>query len=125
MSKRPLVLVLDDDEGMLTALERTLKVHGFSPAIFHCRHDFLAGANLEEAACLILDIDLDERLSGIELARQLKRAGQSVPVIFITGSDLERTRADALEAGCIAYLTKPFEASALIGAIQSAVPQAR
>jgi CheY-like chemotaxis protein len=115
-----LVLVLDDDQSMRTALERTLKVHGYVPSTFQSSGEFFSNASLNEAACVVLDIDLQERASGIEVARRLKRSGHTIPVIFISGSDPERTRADAEEAGCIAYLTKPFHPSALIEAIRKA-----
>jgi FixJ family two-component response regulator len=125
MSRRPLVIVLDDDASMLSALKRLLQVHGYAAATFQASDEFFAHASLDEAACLVLDIDLHARASGIEVARKLKRSGHTVPVIFVTGSDPERTRAAALEVGCVAYLTKPFHPRLLIEAIRKAHAEAR
>jgi FixJ family two-component response regulator len=123
MTDRKLILVLDDDSSILTALKRTLNIHGFAAHTFQSIEDFLARANLREAACLVLDINVNEA-SSIDLSQQLKRSGHSLPVIFMTGSDSERTRAAALKEGCIAYLTKPFGSNALVEAIRKGVPKA-
>jgi FixJ family two-component response regulator len=105
MDAPKLVVVLDDDVAMLRALERGLRVHGYQTAGFSEVTDFLNSANLAQATCLVLDINL-KQLSGIDVASQLKRIGHSLPVVFITGSDSEATRRAASDAGCIAYLTK-------------------
>ena len=110
------IIVLDDDASVLGAVERVLKAHGFDAEVFDTVEGFLGGARLGDASCLVLDINLNGT-SGIELKRQLTRAGVSLPVIFITGADNEATRKAALEAGCVAYLVKPFPSSALIEAI--------
>ena len=111
------IIVLDDDTSVLGAVKRVLKAHGFGVEVFDTVEGFLSGARLGDASCLVLDIDLNGT-SGIELKRQLTSAGVSVPVIFITGADKEATRQAALEAGCIAYLEKPFPSGALIEAIE-------
>jgi len=67
-----------------------------------------------------LDVNLKGR-SGIDLSRELTRSGVSLPVIFITGVENEATRKAALEAGCLAYLHKPFPSRHLIEAIEQAV----
>jgi CheY-like chemotaxis protein len=66
---------------------------------------------------MVLDINL-KQLSGIDVASQLKRIGHSLPVVFITGSDSEATRRAASDAGCIAYLTKPFRLESLVNVIE-------
>lgn len=101
---------------MSRALERLLKAHGFSVRCFPSAEEFLALAGNCDAACLVLDIRLGGR-SGLELRRDLRACGSTIPVIFITAFDSESMHRDALEAGCSAYLMKPFEASALIDAI--------
>jgi FixJ family two-component response regulator len=113
------IIVLDDDAGVLRSVERVLKAHGFNAEVFDTVERFRDSARLGDASCLILDIDLNGT-SGIELKRQLASAGFSVPVIFITGADREATRQAALEAGCIAYLEKPFPPDDLIEAIGKA-----
>ena len=120
MTARKLVIVVDDDRSMLRSVERLLKAHGFDVAVFDRVEDFLARANLCEAACLVLDIQLDpDGMSGIELRRRLTLSGIELPVIFITGNDSARSRQAATEAGCSAYLPKPFAAASLIDAINA------
>jgi FixJ family two-component response regulator len=100
-------------------LLRLIRAHGFEAELFDSIEAFDGGANLDDATCLVLDINLNGN-SGIELRRRLTASGHSVPVIFITASDAETVRREALDAGCIAYLTKPFPAKALIEAIKAA-----
>src|SRR5260370_26564495 len=104
---------------MLKALERLLRAKGFDVEVFASAEAFLAGATTSEAACLVLDIHLDG-ISGIELRRRLTTSGSRLPVIFITALDDEATHKEAMEAGCVAYLRKPFPAHLLIGAIDKA-----
>jgi FixJ family two-component response regulator len=117
MEAPKLVVVLDDDVAMLRALERGLRAHGYQTAGFNEVADFLNSADLAQATCLVLDINL-KQLSGIDVACQLKRIGHSIPVVFITGSDCEATRRAASGAGCIAYLTKPFRLENLVKVIE-------
>lgn len=119
MSKRKAVFVVDDDPGMLRGLKRLLREYGFNAVLFDSAEAFQSEANLEDAFCIVLDVNLQDS-SGIDLRQQLKSRGISVPVIFITGNDSEATRAAALESGCSAYLTKPFPAQSLIEPIEKA-----
>ena len=110
------VFVVDDDPSMLKGVERLLRTHGFDAQAFCSVEEFHRRANLREAVCLVLDIRLDGK-SGIELRREIAVADVSIPVIFITADDSDTTRKAAIEAGCVAYLTKPFAAKSLIEAI--------
>ena len=114
---RRVVLVVDDDPSMLRGVERLLNAHGFESKLFDSAETFQRLAQPHEALCLVLDINLDGK-SGIELSRELVISGVSLPVIFITGNDSDSNRRAAMEAGCVAYLTKPFPARSLIGAIE-------
>ena len=118
------VIVLDDDITIGRAIGRLLKAYGFDPVIFENVEDFRDRANLDEAACLVLDINLKGE-SGIELSYEIARAGHSLPVVFITGADSEGVRSAALKAGCIAYLTKPFASALLVEAIEKSVERGR
>jgi FixJ family two-component response regulator len=111
------IIVLDDDASVLTAVERVLKVHGFEAEVFDTVEAFRAGASFDHASCLVLDINLNGQC-GIELRKQLAGEGLSIPVIFITGADNEATKEAALQAGCVAYLHKPFPSRDLIDAIE-------
>jgi FixJ family two-component response regulator len=116
---RKLICILDDDTSMLGSLKRLLILHGFDVEAFLTVDSFLEGANLSRAQCLVLDIQLNGRC-GIELKRKLALAGISIPVIFITGNDSETTRKAALDAGCVAFLPKPFPGKLLLDAVQNA-----
>jgi FixJ family two-component response regulator len=124
MSTRQLVIVVDDDPVILRAVQRLLQAHGFETEVFNSVEGFLEGAHLGEATCLVLDVHL-QHMSGVELRRQLTRSGYSLPVIFITAAESEATRKAALEAGCVAYLHKPFPSDLLIEAIGTAIDKDR
>jgi FixJ family two-component response regulator len=116
LSKRKLVFVVDDDPSMLRGVRRLLREHGYDTMSFPSANAFRHHGDFGEAICAVLDIDLNDG-SGLEVHGYLKRAGIALPVIYITGRDTPATRMAAIEAGCIAYLTKPFVASSLIEAI--------
>ena len=120
MACSKLIIVLDDDASVLGAVERVLKFHGFDVQVFESVEGFLRDARIDDAACLVVDINLKGR-SGIDLRRDLERSGVTLPVIFITGGDNGATRKAALRAGCVAYLHKPFTSRLLIDAIEQAV----
>ena len=113
------VFVVDDDPGMLRGVARMLRQFGYDSVLFASAKDFQNQKNLEEALCVILDINLNDG-SGIELRHRLKAAGISVPVIYMTGNDSAAVRASALRSGCLAYLTKPFSAKSLIEPLEKA-----
>ena len=117
MARPKCVVVLDDDAAMLRAVERALRVRGYHTAGFSEVTHFLNSPRLNEAICVVLDINL-KNVSGIDVACQLKRMGHSLPVIFMTGSDSDATRRAAIGAGCIAYLAKPFSSTTLVEAIE-------
>ena len=120
MSKdRNIVLVVDDDPGMLKGVQRLLRLHGYEAILFSSAQAFKSHTDFEKAACVILDIDLNDG-SGIELRNGLKAAGVSVPVIYITGNETPAVRKAALASGCIAFLTKPFSAQSLIEPLKKA-----
>ena len=116
-----IVAVVDDDPGMLRAIENLLGAHGFVPKCFASAEDFLDRGAAMPLDCLVLDIRLDG-MSGIEMRRRLKVAGSTLPVIFMTALEGEGVHAQAQKAGCAAYLRKPFPPSELIEAIEKAAP---
>ena len=118
--RRTIVAVVDDDPSMLRAAADLLDANGFIPSLFASAEEFLASGLAKKADCLLLDIHL-KGLTGIELRRRLESSGTTLPVIFMTAVDNEAIRQQALQAGCIAYLRKPFPARQLIDAIAKAV----
>ena len=124
MAAQPaVVIVVDDDPGFLKSVARLLAHHGIESRTFASAESFLDSESMRTATCLLLDIHLGG-ISGIELQRQLAASGSNCPVIFMTANDDEPTRNEAMDAGCIAYLRKPFTRHALLHAIGKARPNA-
>ena len=119
MPNRNIVVVVDDDPGMLRGVERLLRQHAYEPILFSSAEAFKNHTDFEKAVCVILDIDLTDG-SGIELRHGLKAAGVSAPVIYITGNETPAVREAALGSGCVAFLTKPFSAKELIEPLKKA-----
>ncbi len=119
MPNQNIVLVVDDDPGMLRGVKRLLREHGYDGVLFPSAEAFQNHDNFEEVVCIILDINLNGE-SGIELRDRLKGAGNAVPVIYMTGNDNPAVRKAALESCCIAYLKKPFSAKSLIEPVERA-----
>ena len=115
-----LVLVIDDDAAMLRGVKRLLRQHGYDCVLFSSAEAVENHGDFENAACIILDINLNDGSSGIELRHRLKAAGISVPVIYMTGNDNPAVRVAAQQSGCLAYLTKPFSAKSLIEPLEKA-----
>ena len=121
LKSRTIVAVVDDDPSMLNAAETLLHAQGFATMVFASAEEFLDRGAVTQVDCLLLDIHLGG-MSGIELRQRLKGSGSMLPVIFMTALDDEAMREQALKAGCVAFLRKPFEARQLINAIKTAVP---
>ena len=124
MEDRNLVVVVDDDPGMLKGIQRLLRQQAYEPIPFSSAHAFKSFTDFENAVCIIFDINLSDG-SGIELRHGLKAAGVTVPVIYITGNDNPTVRSAALASGCVAFLTKPFSAQDLIEPLQRASAERR
>jgi FixJ family two-component response regulator len=114
-----IVIVVDDDPGFLKSVARLLSVHGFDVRTFVSAEALLDSDAVRTATCMLLDIDLGG-ISGIELRRRLAASGSRCPVIFMTAIDDDATRNEAMAAGCVAYLKKPFAPQLLLDAIAKA-----
>ena len=119
MKDRNIVLVVDDDPGILEGLQRLLWLHAYEAILLSSAEAFKSHTDFEKVVCVILDITLGYG-SGIELGHHLQVAGISVPVIYITGNQDPAVRAAALDTGCIAFLTKPFSTQELIEPLKKA-----
>ena len=119
LSDRNVVFVVDDDAAMLRSLARMLRQLGYACLPFPSAEAFANQSDFDRVLCVLLDINLGDG-SGIDLRRRLKLAGNSVPVIYMTGNDTPAVRAAALQSGCLAYLTKPFSARSLIEPLERA-----
>ena len=119
--RRNIVAVVDDDPRMLRAAEHLLDASGFATELFGSAEEFLDRGAATQVDCLLLDIDLGG-MSGIALRRQLTASGSKLPVIFMTALDDAEIHHQAILAGCIAYLRKPFTARQLMDAIEKIAP---
>src|SRR6202795_3500554 len=120
MAQQTVVIVVDDDAGLLRSVARLLAHQGIESRTFASAEALLERDNVQTASCLLLDIHLGG-ISRIELQRRLAASGSKWPVIFMTANDDEPTRNQAMDAGCIAYLRKPFAGQVLLDAIGKAV----
>jgi FixJ family two-component response regulator len=118
---RSRVVVVDDDESVRKALQRLLRASDMDADTFASAEDFLASlphAPLPD--CLVLDLQMPGT-SGLDLQRQVVRAGLELPIVVITGHDEPDMQARCLGAGASAYLRKPLEARTLLAAIEAAI----
>lgn len=120
MVQRTVVVVVDDDASLLKSVARLLACHDSESRTFASTEALLESGSVQTATCLLLDIHLGG-ISGIALQRRLAASGSKCPAIFMTASDDEATRNEAMDAGCIAYLRKPFAQGVLLNAISKAV----
>jgi FixJ family two-component response regulator len=113
------VAVIEDDPGLRQALERILRVAGYSASLYASAEEFLS-AEASMPACLVLDIQLPGA-SGFDLQRRLAEEGRTPPVVFITAHDTDASRIRAAEAGAAAFLAKPFPGRVLVEAVTAAM----
>jgi FixJ family two-component response regulator len=119
-TKRQVVAVVDDDQGFLKGLERLLTASHFTPELFNSGEELLMRNDTGDIGCIVLDIHL-KGISGIEARRRLSAKSSKAPVIFMTAHDEAAIRKEAMEAGCAAFLRKPFSGNVLIDAIRKAM----
>jgi FixJ family two-component response regulator len=120
VNELPLLSVVDDDESMRESLPDLIKEFGFAARAFSSAEEFLSSGSADETSCLILDIAMPG-MSGPELYQELKRRGEDIPVIFITGQKDEAIRARVFKQGAAGLLLKPFSDAALLAAIKTAL----
>ncbi len=118
----PVVFVVDDDESVRKALKRLIKSVGMNVETFATARDFLSRKHYEGPSCLVLDIRMPG-LSGLDLQEELVKADLTLPIIFITGHGNIPMSVQAIKAGAIDFLEKPFEDQALLDLIQNAIEQ--
>jgi FixJ family two-component response regulator len=120
---RPIIFVVDDDVSVRESLELLIAESGWLPKVFASAEEFLARPREPVPSCLVLDVGLPD-LNGLELQRRI--AGRTdLPIIFITGrGDIPMT-VQAMKAGAVEFLTKPFGPEALLSAIHGAIERSR
>jgi FixJ family two-component response regulator len=116
---RPRVSIVEDDEPVLSSLDRLLRSIGFKTSAFTSAEQLLESGHLADTDCLVLDISLPG-MSGLELQQRLANEAPSLPIIIASAHVDQRIRATAMAAGAVAFLTKPFGEKALLEALQLA-----
>jgi len=120
--ERSLVSVVDDDESVRESLPDLLEELGFEAQVFSSAEEFLKSGDLNETKCLILDVAMPG-MSGPELHDELRRRQARIPVIFITSQKDDSMRPRMLARGAVDCLFKPFSDTALLNALNAALPQ--
>ncbi len=119
-----IVFVVDDDVSVRESLELLIKSEGWQPETFSSAHDFLTRSRTPAPSCLLLDISMPG-LNGLELQKRVAAEHPDVPIIFITGhGDVPKT-VQAMKAGAVEFLTKPFKDDVLLGAVRQALERSR
>jgi FixJ family two-component response regulator len=119
----PIVFVVDDDVSVRESLELLIRAAGWQPETFASAMEFQSRPRSTVASCLVLDVTLPG-LSGLELQRQLAER-TDMPIIFITGHGDVPMTVQAMKAGAVEFLTKPFTNDVLLDAIGSAIERSR
>jgi FixJ family two-component response regulator len=119
-----IVFVVDDDISVRESLELLIRSEGWHPETFSSAHHFLSHPRTPVPSCLVLDISMPG-LNGLELQKRVAAECPDVPIIFITGhGDVPKT-VQAMKAGAVEFLTKPFNDEVLLGAIRQALERSR
>ena len=117
-----MIFIVDDDDSVRTSLLRLLRAAGLTAGAFGTAEEFLGNVSNADCDCVMIDVHLPG-MSGLELQRKLRAGGSSLPVIMMTAFDDAGARRDALGAGAIAFLQKPFNDSALLNVLHSVLPE--
>jgi FixJ family two-component response regulator len=117
---RNLISVVDDDESICRTTTRLIESFGFRAAAFESAGIFLSSGQLQHTSCLVLDVQMPG-MNGLQLQSHLAAAGCGIPIIFITAYDDKESRRQAMQAGAVAFLGKPFTDKQLLKAIRSAL----
>jgi FixJ family two-component response regulator len=123
-AEEPIVFVIDDDRGVREATKSLILSVGLRVETFRTAQEFLSRKRPDAPGCLVLDVRLPG-LSGLDLQRELTKAGTPIPIVFITGHGDVPMSVQAMKAGAVEFLTKPFRDQQLLDAIQQAIDRDR
>src|ERR1700744_6008093 len=120
----PVVFVVDDDISVRESLEALIRLEGLEVQTFRSAQEFLAHPRTSAPSCMVLDVSLPG-LNGLELQKRVSVEQRGMPIIFITGhGDIPMT-VQAMKAGAVEFLTKPFPDEVLLDAIRNALERSR
>ena len=114
------VAIVDDDESIRAALQGFMKEAGLPAQSFASAEDFLASGNLNEVGCLVADIRMPG-MSGLELQARLNAERHRIPIVFVTAHGDESMKMQALRAGAVEFLAKPFNEEVLLDCVRAAM----
>ena len=120
----PIVFVVDDDVSIRESLESLIRCEGWQPETFASAQEFLDYPRVHSPNCLVLDVSLPG-LTGLELQRVIAGERTDMPIIFITGHGDVPMTVQAMKAGAVEFLTKPFNDDVLLAAIRAALERSR
>ena len=120
MPRIPLISIVDDDAPLRNSLANLIRSAGLRVQGFSSAEAFLSSTHAHDTRCLVLDVRMPG-MSGPELQRQMAVANSHIPIIFITAHEDDSQRSQALEAGAVAFLHKPFYEEELLNAIDAAL----
>src|SRR6202166_4343280 len=120
----PIVFVVDDDVSVRESLELLIRCEGWQPATFASAQEFLACPRALVPSCLVLDVSLPG-LNGLDLQKRVAVERTDIPIIFITGYGDVPMTVQAMKAGAVEFLTKPFNDDVLLTAIRAALERSR
>jgi len=115
-----LIAIVDDDESVQIALQDLIEADGLSARCFGSAEEFLESGLQRQTACLITDLRMPG-MSGLELQARLKADGYKTPIIFITAHGDARVRIQAMRAGAVEFLVKPFDDQVLLNRVRVAL----
>jgi FixJ family two-component response regulator len=120
----PIVFVVDDDISVRESLELLISNAGWVPETFESAQDFLARQRTLVPSCLVLDVTLPG-LNGLDLQKRVAADRSDMPIIFITGYGDVPMTVQAMKAGAVEFLTKPFSDDVLLSAIRQALERSK
>ena len=120
MSSSPLVAIVDDDRSVQSALKDLMESAGLSARSFGSAEEFLEWDQRKQTACLVADIRM-AGMSGLELQAKLKAEGSRIPIIFITAHGDAKMKLQAMKAGAVDFLSKPFDDEVLLDEVRGAL----
>jgi FixJ family two-component response regulator len=120
----PIVFVVDDDVSVRESLELLIRCEGWQPETFASAQEFLSRPRALAPSCLVLDVTLPD-LNGLDLQKRVAVDRMDMPIIFITGYGDVPITVQAMKAGAVEFLTKPFADDVLLSAIRHAIERSR
>jgi FixJ family two-component response regulator len=117
-AKANLISVVDDDESIRRTMTLLIQSFGFQAAVFDSAESLLKSRQLHETSCLIVDVQMPG-MNGLQLQRHLASSGYKIPIVFITAYDNKESRQQAMQAGAVAFLSKPFDDELLLETIRA------